>query len=86
MGQWHLYRGSWHVVRSWVHGASGMIILPVAIVSGLFLLVSWLLITVLHLPLIALRLLWIAGGLGSLAILSESDRYRHEGTRNRPMA
>lgn len=86
MGQWHLYRGTWHVARAWVRGASGAIRFPVAIGSGLFLVLCWLLISALHVPFIALRLLLIAGGLGELAVLTESDRYRYEGTRNRSAA
>lgn len=81
MGQWHLYRGSWHVARTWVREASGPIKLLAALGSSLFLVVTWLLITALHLPLIALRLLWMAGGLGSLAVLTEPDRYRYDGGR-----
>lgn len=83
MGQWHLYRRSWGVARHWVRAASGPIALIVAAGSGLFLLVSWLLITVLHVPFIALRLLWAAGGLGSLAVLNEADIDRRETARDR---
>lgn len=55
----------------------------VAVGGGLFLVTSWLLITLLHLPFIALRLLWAGGGLGSLAVLNESDIDRRETARKR---